>query len=151
MSRHQDEFVEAAIFEVDFSKPTEDIDMEKTRFFSDFSDCGLFGGFSGFDMALGDGPTILGILDEEDFYILFVFRETKNDTASGRFADNLLNRRLAAKNRVAKLGDWGGFVLFRKGIRNFEITPLALLRLWSLPSERNLRGFVVHLFLGLVV
>ena len=63
LGRHEDEFVEPAILEVDFSKPTEDVDMEKTRFFSDFSDSGLFGGFSGFDVSLRNRPAVFGILD----------------------------------------------------------------------------------------
>ena len=73
LGRHQDKFVEAAIFEVDFSKPTQGIDMEKPRFFTDFADGGLFSGFARFDVALRNGPAILGILNQEDFNVLLVF------------------------------------------------------------------------------
>ena len=55
---HQDEFVEAAIFEMDFSEPAEDGDMIETGFFADFANCGLFGVFAGFDMTLRDCPAV---------------------------------------------------------------------------------------------
>lgn len=70
---HKNEFVEATIFEVDFSKPAQGVDMEKPRFFADFTDGGLFGGFAWLDVALRDGPAILGILNQEDFDVLTVF------------------------------------------------------------------------------
>ena len=93
--------------------------MEKTRFFTDFSDCGLFCGFSGLDMTLRDSPAVFRILDKEDFYVSFVFRETKNNPASGRFADDFLDSRLFLEDGFTKLCNRGGFVLFRKGFRNF--------------------------------
>lgn len=58
LGSHKDEFVEAAIFEVDFSKPTEGVDMEKPRFLADFADGCLLGRFAGFNVALGDGPAV---------------------------------------------------------------------------------------------
>lgn len=64
MSGHEDEFVEAAVFEVDFSKPAQGVDMEKPRFFADFADGGLFGGFAGFDVALGDRPAVFAVLNQ---------------------------------------------------------------------------------------
>ena len=63
LSSHEDEFVKAAIFEVNFSKPAQCVDMEKPGFFSDFANSGLFGCFSWLDMAFWDGPAILGILN----------------------------------------------------------------------------------------
>ncbi len=60
---HQDELIEATVFEVDFSKPTQCIDMEKTRFLADFADGGLFGGFAGFDMTFGDSPAVFAVLN----------------------------------------------------------------------------------------
>ena len=47
--------------------------MEKPRFFTDFADGGLFSGFARFDVALRNGPAILGILNQEDFNVLLVF------------------------------------------------------------------------------
>ena len=60
---HEDKFVETAVFEVNFSKPAQCVDMEKSGFFSDFANSSLFGSFARFDVAFGDGPTVLGILD----------------------------------------------------------------------------------------
>ncbi len=63
LGSHEDEFVEAAIFEVNFSKPAQCVDMEKPGFFSDFANSGLLGCFSRFNVTLWDGPAILGILN----------------------------------------------------------------------------------------
>ena len=60
---HEDELVEAAVFEVDFAEPAEGVDVEKAGFFADFADGGLFGGFAGFDVAFGDGPAVFRILN----------------------------------------------------------------------------------------
>ena len=70
---HENKFVEAAVFEVDFSKPTQGVDMEKPRFFADFADGGLFGCFAGFDVAFRNRPAILGILNQKDFDVPLVF------------------------------------------------------------------------------
>ena len=71
---HEDEFVETAVFEVDFSKPTQGVDMEKPRFFADFANGGLFRGFAGLNVAFRNRPTVFRILDEQDFDVFFVFR-----------------------------------------------------------------------------
>ena len=55
---HEDELVEAAIFEVDFSKPAEGVDMEKPRFLSDFTDGSLLGSLTRLDVTLRNGPAV---------------------------------------------------------------------------------------------
>lgn len=133
MSGHEDELVEAAVFEVDFSKPTQGVDMEKPRFFADFADGGLFGGFAGLNVALGDGPAVFAVLNQQNLDVFFVFREAKDDAAGGGFADNFLDNRLFAKDGFFELVDGGGAVLFRKSFRNFEVA--------TLPFDRRALGF----------
>ena len=136
---HEDEFVEAAVFEVDFSKPAQGVDMEKPRFFADFTDGGLFGGFAGLDVTFGDGPAVFAVLDEQDFDVFLVFREAKNDAAGGWFADNLLNDRLTTEDGFFKLVDGGRFILFRKGFRNFKVTSLSTQRRFLRGAGRSTR------------
>ena len=139
LSGHEDEFVEAAVFEVDFSKPAQGVDMEKPRFFADFADGGLFGGFAGLNVALGDGPAVFAVLNQQDFDVFFVFGQAKNDAAGGRFADDFLDDRLFAKDGFLEFVDGRGTVLFRKSFRNFEVTSLPFDRL-TLGLCRPLRG-----------
>ena len=58
LSCHENEFIKAAVFKMDFSEPSEDVDMEKSSFFADFANCGLFRGLAGFDMTLRDSPAV---------------------------------------------------------------------------------------------
>lgn len=139
MGGHEDELVEAAVFEVDFAKPAERVDVEKSRFFADFADGGLFGGFPRFDVALGDGPAVFAVLDEEDFDVLLVLGEAKNNAAGGWLADNLLDNRLFSKDGFLELVDWGGLVLFRKGFRNFKVTSLSAQRRFLRGAGRSTR------------
>ena len=125
---HKNEFVEATIFEVDFSKPAQGVDMEKPRFFAYFADGGLFGGFAWLDVAFGDGPAVFAVLDEEDFDVLFVFRQAKNNATGGRLADNFLDDRLSFEDGLLELVDGGRTILFRKSFRNFEVTSLPFYR-----------------------
>ena len=59
LGSHEDELVETAIFEVNFSKPTKGVDMKKPRFLTDFANGRLLGRLARLDVALGDGPAIL--------------------------------------------------------------------------------------------
>ena len=131
MGGHEDEFVETAVFEVDFAEPREDFDVEKTGFFADFADGGLFGVFAWFDVTLGDSPTVFAILDKKDFDVLLVFRETKNNTTRSRLADNFLDCGLTIEN----LSDNGFFIFFRKRFRNFQI-----------PLPIGWRFWLIHLY-----
>ena len=73
LSRHEDEFVEATVFKMDFSEPTEDVNMEKPSFLTNFANSGLFRGFARFDMTLRNRPAVFRILNQEDFEVLFIF------------------------------------------------------------------------------
>ncbi len=105
MGGHEDEFIEAAIFKMDFSKPAQSVDMEKSRFFADFADGGLFRGLAGFDVAFRNRPAVFAVLNQKDFNILLIFREAKNDTAGGWLADNFLDDWFSAKNSLFELVD----------------------------------------------
>ena len=63
LGSHVDELVEAAIFELDFAEPTKGVDVEESGFFTDFTDGGLLGGLTRLNVAFGDGPAILAVLD----------------------------------------------------------------------------------------
>ena len=130
LGSHEDEFVEAAIFEVDFSKPAQSVDMEKPRFLSDFANSSLFGGFAWLNMTFRNSPTVLRILDQKDLDILTVLREAKNDTTGGWLANDLLNNRLFAEDGFLELVNGGRLVLLRQCLWNFEVT--------SLPRDRLL-------------
>ncbi len=125
---HEDKFVETAVFEMDFAEPTENVDMEKPSLFADFADGGLFGGLAWLDVTLRNSPAIFGILNKKNLNIATVGSESKNNAASGRFADNLLDDRLFAEDGLLDFANRGRFVLFRKGFRNFKIVPLPLER-----------------------
>lgn len=106
---HEDEFVEAAVFEMDFAEPGENREVAQAGLLLDFAASGHFGGFAGLDVAFGDGPALFGILDEQNLDVFLVAGKTKNNAARGWLADNLLNRRFFAKNSRFKFGEGGFF------------------------------------------
>ena len=93
--------------------------MEKPRFFTDFANRGLFRGFAGLDVTLGNGPAVFRILDKEDFDVLLVFRQAKDNATGGWLTDNFLDNRFPAENGFLEFVYGGRFVLFRKCFRNF--------------------------------
>jgi hypothetical protein len=66
-----------------------DFHFFESGFFSNFSLCGLPGCFAGLYMALGDCPSILGILREQ-YLNLSIFISAKYDAAGGGFSQNVL-------------------------------------------------------------
>ena len=129
LSGHEDELVHTAVFKVDFSKPTQCIDMEKSGFFADFADGGLFSGFAWFDVAFRDSPAVLTVLNQKNLDILAVFGQAKNDAAGGRFTNYFLNNRLFSEDGFFEFVDCRRTILFWKSFGNFEVTSLPLDRL----------------------
>ena len=63
MLGYMDELIGAAVLEVDFAEPAERGDLGEAGFFGNLADGRGLGGLAGLDVALGDGPAVLGILD----------------------------------------------------------------------------------------
>ena len=87
--------------------------MEKPRFFADLADSGLLGHLAWLNVALGDGPAILRVLNQQNLDIFLIMGQAKNDTACSWLTDDFLNNRLFSEDGFFELVDSGGFVLFR--------------------------------------
>lgn len=91
---HQYQLIHPAILEMDFAKPGQDLDMEESGFFANLPNRSLLRSLARLDVALGNRPATLGILDQQDFNILLIFAQAKNNPAGGWLAHHFLNRGL---------------------------------------------------------
>lgn len=110
---------------MNFAEPSENRDMIEAGFFANLANGGLLGGLARLNVALGDGPAILRILNKEDFNVALVGSHPKDDTTSGRLTDDFLDGRFLAKS-IAKFLEGAGF-FNRKCLGNLAL-PCALRR-----------------------
>jgi len=86
-------------------------------------------------MTLGDGPTVFGILDQQDLDVLLVFGQAKDDAAGGGLADNFLDGWLLFEDGLLKLVNRGRAILFGERLGDLEVTSLTLF--WPRISPRS--------------